>query len=57
MNNIEAVKRRLDKMRSQEAGQIPSMQQLAVANQYHAALFSRLKELRASIKAGAKGAV
>lgn len=56
MNNIDAVKRRLDKMRAQEAGQVPSMKQLGIAASYHALLFARIKELRTSMKATAKGA-
>lgn len=56
MNNIDKVKARLDKARATDAGQAPSAKQMALASEYHANLFSRIKELRNSIKARAKAA-
>lgn len=54
MNHIDQVKRRLDKLRNAEAGQIPSAKQMAVAAEYGAALFARMNELRNAIKAHAR---
>ncbi|MGF6899381.1 hypothetical protein [Paraburkholderia sp. GAS348] len=56
MQNIDKVKARLDKARATDAGQTPSAKQMALASEYHASLFSRIKELRNSIKVRAKAA-
>lgn len=54
MQNIDKVKARLDKARATDAGQTPSVKQMALASEYHANLFARIKELRNCIKVRAK---